>query len=403
MCVILFWYTTEMLLSMRLEDTVWFQMARTLNSVQSYIILGLLLIQIICFQRYHKRDLLRIAICVAIVAVATVCSGFNNQFMSLTLFVIAAKNEKLDDIIRIIYKVSLIMIPIVILLCLTGAIENYIMYRDAIPRYSLGFNNPNTLGRRIYVLIACRFYLRFQKLTRKDYLLAMAVAVFCYVVPNSMAATLSLILLVLLTLAYKAAQGVKAERVFLYTLIFFAFAFNVGSIALGSMDLSRYPILTALNISLHGRLSTGYEALKVFGVKWFGQEVHTAGEIERLGLTSIKSVRWLDNSYQNILYRYGIIVYIGFSFFYLYNMVLQTRKKNAILVIFLFMVALYAIAETELYNLSNNVFLLSLADVMYASDFYRLREGKRKRRTRHRRRDAFSSHQISVHEERYEV
>lgn len=396
MCVILFWCTTEMLFSMRLESTIGIQTVGTLNTIQSYIVLGLLLIQIVCFQRYQKRDLVRIAICVVVVMVATVCSGFNNQFMSLTLFVIAAKNEKLEDVIRIIYKVSLVMIPIIILLGLTGIIENYTLYRDAMPRYSLGFSHPNYLGRRIYVLVACRFYLRFQKLKWSDYLLAAAAVVFCYIVPNSMTATLLLALLILLTLAYKAAQKVNAERTFLYVLIFFAVASNVVSLVLGSIDLSRYPVLSLLDTSLHGRFSTGYVALKTYGVNLFGHEVYTYKQANDLGLSLNKYIYYLDNSYYNILYRYGLVVYIGFSYFYIYNMVLQTRKKNAILVIFLFIIALYAIEETELYNLATNIFLLSLSDAMYASEFYRVRGGRRRRRTRHRRWDALSSSPMSL-------
>lgn len=389
-CVIFFWYTTEMLFNMKIER-IFRVPIEALNSIQSYIVLALLLVQIIFFQHYNRRDLIRIALCSVIVMIATVCSGFINQLLSLTLFVIAAKNEKLEDVIRIIYKVSLVMIPAIILLSLSGIVENYTGYRGALLRQSLGFNHPNTLGRRIYVLVACRFYLHFNKLNWRDYLLAAAMAVFCYTVPNSITATLSIILLILLMLAYKVARRVKAEQVFLYTLIFFALIFNVASIALGSMDLSRYPVLAAFDIGMHGRFSTGYEAMKVFGIKWFGQEIHTIKEIERLGLSSIQGVHWLDNSYQNLLYRYGVIVYIGFSFFFLYNMVLQMRKKNASLVIFLFMIALYGISETELYNLSTNVFLLSLADVMYSSEFYRVRGGRKKRRAGRRRRGAFSS------------
>ena len=402
MCVILFWCTTEMLFSMRLENTVGAQMVRTLNSLQSYIVLGLLLIQIVCFQRYHKRDLVRIAICLAVIAVAMVCSGFSDfKLMSLTLFVVAAKRSKLEDVIRMVYKVSLIMIPIIILLGLTGIIENYIFYRDAMPRYSLGFNHPNYLGRRIYVLVACRFYLRFQKLKWSDYLLAAAAAVFCYIVPNSMTATLMLALLILLTLAFKVAQKVNAERTFLYVLIFLAGACNVVSLVLGSIDLSRYPVLSLIDTSLHGRFSTGYVALKTYGVNLFGHEVYTYKVAKDLGLSLNKYIYYLDNSYYNILYRYGLVIYIGFSYFYLYNMVLQTRKKNAILVIFLFIIALYAIEETELYNLSTNVFLLSLADVMYASEFYRVRGGRLKRRTRNRRWDALSSNHMTQPKEGY--
>lgn len=401
MCVILFWCITEMLFAIRLEGTVGVQMVNTLNSLQSYIVLGLLLIQIICFQRYQKRDLVRIAICVVVVSAATVCSGFNNQFMSLTLFVIAAKNEKLEDVIRIIYKASLFMIPIIILLSLTGIIENYIVYRGAIPRYSMGFNHPNYLGRRIYVLIACRFYLRFQKLKWSDYLLAAVAVAFCYIVPNSMTATLLLTLLIILTLAYKVAQKVNVERTFLYVLIFFAVVCNVVSLILGSIDLSRYPVLSLLDTSLHGRFSTGYVALKTYGVNLFGHEVYTYKAAKDLGLSLNKYIYFLDNSYYNILYRYGLVVYIGFSCFYFYNMVLQTRKKNAILVIFLFIIALYAIEETELYNLSTNVFLLSFADVMYASEFYRVRGGRLKRRTRNRRWDALSSSHMTQPKEGY--
>lgn len=367
MCILLFWYSTELLLQARFETFLGIP-KDYLNYVQSYLVLFLLLIKIISYQRYSKRELIGVGLYGFLVILVTVRSGFNNNLISFTMFALAFKNENLNRAIRMIYRVGLILVPTIIILSLLGVFENRITYRGSgIARYTLGFYHANTLGMYVFVIIGCRFYLHFQKLRRRDYIIALAAAFFCYAVPNSQSATLLLILLLVVMLAYKLAQKVSAEKFILYGLFIGAFACNAISVILSNIDLNRYPLLSLFDVAISGRFSICHHDITVCGITWFGQSIEVIGTeiFSTLGISQAHVVVTLDNSYCSILLIYGIVMYVIFSVLFLYNMFLQIKKQRPAVVIFLFLTAVCGVTERTMINLAINVFLLSFADVFY--------------------------------------
>lgn len=366
--VISTWYVVEMLLQARFEMFFGIQKSY-LNTVFSFIFLFLLLIKIVFIQHYSKRELARIILFGALVIAVTVRSGFNNTLMSFAIFTIASKNENLDRIINITYRVCLVLIPLIIILSLCGVFENRITYRfgNAAARYSLGFVHANTLGAYVYLLISCHFYLHFQRLKYIDYLLALLAAIFCYVVPNSQSAVIMLVLLPVVTLIYKIGKKLSKENLILYGLLIGALLCNVMSIILSSIDLTRHPFLSLIDTAISFRFSDCHRDMNICGITWFGQRIEVLGTelFENLGISRAHVIITLDNSYCAILLTYGIVMYAVLSWLYLYNMFLQIKKRNIGLVIFLFMTAVYGITERTMLTLSINIFLLCFSEVFY--------------------------------------
>lgn len=367
MCILLFWYSTELLIKTTLGNFLGVPIG-TLNMIQSYLVFLLLLVQIVCFQQYSSRELMRMALFLSLVIIATIQSGYNNSLLSFTLFTFASKDQDFNKIIRMIYHISLVLVPLIVISYLLGYIENFVIYRNGIvPRLSLGLDHPNTLGQYIFNIMACHFYLRFKKLKWWDYLLAFGATFFCYVVPNSQTSTVLLILMVVLILMDKVARKVQRERVFMYTLTIGAFACNVGSIILSSIDLTHYPWLSLLDTTISKRFSACHRVIELYGIKWFGQKITILTAIDRRNLGITKGAVFLDNSYCAILLIYGIIIFAVFSVMYLCNMNIHLRKQRSNLVIFLFLIAVYGVMERTLFKLSINIFLLSFAELFYGS------------------------------------
>lgn len=367
MCVLLFWYSTELLLQARFETFLGIP-KEYLNSVQSYLILFLLIVKVIGYQRYSKRELIKMALYGFLVILVTVRSEFNNTLLSFTLFVLASKNEDLNRVIRMIYHVCLVLVPTIILLSFFGIFGNHVTYRvGGVVRYTLGFYHANTLGMYIFILIGCHFFLRFHKLKWWDYFLALAAAYFCYAVPNSMSAVILLILLSVVTLAYKIGQKVSATNLILYGLLIGAFACNAISIILSNIDLTKYPLLFLLDTAISSRFSICHHDIAVSGLTWFGQNIEVIGTeiFATLGISQANVIVTLDNSYCSLLLIYGIVMYVVFSLLFLYNMFLQIKKQRPALVIFIFLSAVYGVTERTMFNLATNIFLLSFADVFY--------------------------------------
>ena len=367
MKVLLFWYVTEVLLKTRFAPFLGIP-KETLNTCQSYLVLVLLLIEIIFFQRYTKREIMSIGLFGFLLVIVTLRSHFSNELLSFTLFAVASKNADIKQVIRIIYRTLLILIPTIVILSLFGVLDNYVTYRvGGLQRYSSGFYHPNTLGQYIYTLMGCHFYLHFDRLKWWDYILALGAAVFCNVVPNSKTAVILLYLLVAVTLTYKLSQMFSKEKVFLYGLLLGAFACNAISVILSNIDLSTYPVLSLFDNVISSRFSICNHDIDVCGLTWFGQEVNVLSTevFSKLGISQAHVVVTLDNSYIAILLKYGIVMFAIFSALFLYNMYVQIQKQRSVIVILLFLTAVYGVTERSLFMLSINIFLLSFADVFY--------------------------------------
>ena len=75
---------------------------------------------------------------------------------------------------------------------------------------------------------------------------------------------------------------------------------------------------------------------------------------------------WCDNGYAAILVRFGVVVFVGFVFLYLCTMYLESQIGRVPVVFGLFMFSVYGIMENFLFDLSSNIFLLAMTDVIFS-------------------------------------
>lgn len=162
MYIFIFWYSTEILFNSTLDNILGVSVDNISNLI-AWMVFGLLMLQIILFQSYTKRELMIIVMITLPIVIATFLSG-NRSLLSAWMFVVAAKNVDLDDVICVAYKILSIMIPVIAMLCLLGVIEDATLMRGTMRRYSLGFSHPNQLGLRIFQYIVCHCYVHKNRL-----------------------------------------------------------------------------------------------------------------------------------------------------------------------------------------------------------------------------------------------
>ncbi len=358
------WYSTEIIFNTTMNMVMGVSI-KTISSAVDWLILVFLMIEIVLFQVYKKRELMIIIGITLPVVAATVLSG-NKSILSLWMFVVAAKNSDLDKIIHIAYKILLLMIPLVIVLCLLGVIEDKTLFRDNTQRFSLGFSHPNQLGLRCFQLTLCHFYVHRKKLKLNNYIVIFGMILFIIMVPNSQTACISIFVFLLLILIDKYIQNQKKilQKIYTTSLLAGAFLLNVLSLILSYIDVNQNFVLAKINSWMSSRFSVCHRVWMIYGVSLFGQRVYVT-EAERK-LVGIKSALWLDNAYVSILLRYGVLVFLFFSFFYIYLLAKMIQRREFILAIILFVYAVYGIMETGLYMLAHNIFLISFAEILYS-------------------------------------
>lgn len=366
-CVIFAFCFTEILFSTTLE-TIFGVPTEWLNKMMAYLMLVLLLIQIVFFQKYKRSELIKI-VCAGVPFVISALMSKNNSLLCAFLFITAGKDADMDRIVKMLYKLSIIIITAIALLSLTGVIGDRIVFRGNIPRHSLGFEHPNTLGQRIFILFACHFYLRFDRIKWWDYLLAIGGTVFCYIVPNSQTAIVMLVIMCICTVILKAAQKVDKQVAVGKGMIICSLGLNFMSIVLGFIDLRKIPFLYGLDLLLHGRFSACGTVFELYGIPLFGQKVIVAQTAERaqLGIPTWMQL-YLDNAYCSMLVMYGIVAYLLFTVFYTMNMNKQLKDAQYKMVFILFLISVYGLMEKTLFIMTFNVFLLSASSLIYGQD-----------------------------------
>lgn len=335
-----------------------------LSDLAGYLTFVMLMLQIVLFQEYKWKELFMIGIA-AVLTVAVTLRSSDYALIYLLMFAAAAKKTDFDAMIRRIYHLLLVMIPMVIILCGVGLIDNSIRYRNGIIRYSLGFSHPNTLGQIIFQFVACHFYINRTKLKMQDYFLLIAAAVFSYTVPNSQTCCICLIVLLLAFMTCRICSRFSdtVRKIYNGTLVAAALLFNLLSVLWSVGGVKPGTVVSRIDSFLSIRFSACHRVFELYGIKLFGNHIV-------YGMDADKTARlwerlYLDNGYMTLLLCFGIAGYCLFSFALLISMVRCIYHSQTALLIILFVFALYGVMESGIYQIIENVFLLCFSDLLY--------------------------------------
>lgn len=361
--IFILWYSTEILFNSTLDSIMGIS-TDEISNIVTWLIFALLIFQIVFLQSYTKRELMIIILITVPVIIATVLSG-QRQMMSVWMFVVAAKNVDVDKVIRTAYKILLVMLPAVVILCLLGVIENATMMRGSVQRFALGFSHPNQLGLSVFQLMACYCYINKDKLNKLNYIYFLLAVLFLVKIPNSKTAYIATTVLLLMLVLYKFIKNQKPEYMIAYEkgILIGAFCLNFFSIIFSYIDVNRNFILARVNSWMSSRFSVCHKVWLLYGVSFWGKRIYVT-ESER-ALVGIKNRLWLDNSYVSLLLRYGILIYLIFSIGYLCLVKSMLIKREYVLAIILFLYAIYGLMETGWYMITHNIFLITFSTLLY--------------------------------------
>ncbi len=361
--IFILWYSTEIIYNSTLKNIMGISVGK-ISDVVTWLVFALLMFQIVFFQSYKKREVIIIVVITIPIIIATVLSG-QRTMMSAWMFIVASKNVDLDDVIRTAYRILLVMLPAIMLLCLLGFIDNRVLMRGSVQRYSFGFSHPNQLGLRVFQLMACHCYVHRNNLKEINYLYIFLATLFLIRIPNSQAAYITMGALLFMLLLHRYIVEKKSVYMKLYEegILYGALCLNLFSIIFSGINVSRNFILARLDSWLSSRFSVCHKVWMMYGVSFLGQRIYVTEE-ER-ALVGIKNPLWLDNAYVSILLRYGVLVFFIFSISYLYLIKVVEMQKEDVLVIILFLYALYGTIETGLYMITHNIFLITFSVLLY--------------------------------------
>lgn len=365
LCTFAVWFIVEIIFNTTIEGIGGIS-RENINSFANIIVLAMLMIQIVVLQTYKRCELFVIVAITILLLISALNSGYLS-IVSTWMFIVATKNVKSERLILLAKRILQLSVPLVMLLCFLGLIENYTMYRGMELRQSLGFSHPNQLGLRIFQWVACYVYLTGgRNLKISEIVIFFISGLFTYLVPNSQSATVCLFLLIVCVLIMQMLKKKKRGRIFFGRLFVAGAIFvNLGSVFLSLIDLANYPVLSKLDKLLSIRFSAGHRVYELYGIKWLGHTVYVSQkEREVAGITE---KLWLDNSYMTLLIRYGFFVYLLFTICFIFLLWKLYKSEEYKLLVILVTYSVYGIMENSVYMITHNIFIIVMGMLLYST------------------------------------
>lgn len=258
----------------------------------------------------------------------------------IVLYVLAAKNLNLEDILKFNIASLVIATGFIFFTSLIGVTDKY--YFDASKAaLRLGFANPNTVAVIMFSILASYNLIRKSKPSFKTIGLDFLYIIFCYFVFKSRSELVAGIIYILIL---ALVQNISGKGLFYKILFPFQYSFLAGTILIGYI-LEKYDSFSStwneLNFLLSGRLFYWHAFLDYYGIKLFGNRI-------------VDETMPLDNGYIFLLIYQGVILLLLMNYIYIYVSRYAYMTKNKTLLVTIFAYAFYCAAETAplYFNLS---------------------------------------------------
>ena len=358
------WFTLDFLFNIDIDSFSWSTEANYLHLLSP--IKYCMMIYIFLFRRYSVRNWI-IIFGVGILLFVSARRSEYYVILYAWLFIVAAKPEMIDRVIRVTFFLSLLYVILTVISALTGVLPNTFNRRGTEIRMALGFTHPNQLAFRILILAGCYTWLRRSSWRWMDDLVLFLVILILRFIANSLTSTLCaglLLMAMLFRFIYTKLDGRWRSGV-LWIIVMGTFCLNALFFIL-TFCYSDSGFTKTVSDIMSRRLEFGHQAFKDFGVSFLGQVVYlTKGEREFAGLAEELIV---DNAYIHLLLREGILVFLIVNAGYFLCQVKAVKRNDYYTTVLLAIMAFYGSGETMLFWAMGNVFLIFLTDLFRHTD-----------------------------------
>lgn len=269
----------------------------------------------------------------------------NNEFLNemdysliaYLIIVVACVDVDYRKVISCIFISSLITQIVKYIMVFNGVISSIVGYEPLLGRVRNYFgNHPNSLSYAFYYMVLSYIYIRKEHACGLDYLMLIALTLihyYLFATRSVLFLTMGFIFLIVLSTRIKLIRSYT--DVHKYCLILIPIVLPILLLLIGYF-YEEIPFIERLYWLFSGRLNLIANALSEFKVSIFGAEtVFVYGGAQH---------NYLDSSLFQLLFKYGLIIYIPFTAMLVYFATLINEKRD----IYLFYIFIFSLALTSL-------------------------------------------------------
>ncbi len=319
-----------------------------------YPVCAVLLLLVFCLGRnFRLRQMLLAGLLVFAFGIGYVMSGSGTFFMQM-IFIIAAEGVDLKKMPHVTLGIQCIVIPLIIVLALTGVMENITVFYNrrvgaAAFRQALGFKHPNALGAQTVQLCICWLWLRWEKWKWHDYVSFFALAYFTYKVSNSYTSVVIILLIAFMAYLYKQLLKTSHAGILEKGICACVAFIPMVSLLISYLYVGTNKAMVFFDRVISLRFSRANEFLLSHNLSLFGQWIP-----EEIGT---------DNTYANFVVKFGVVILalIVWGMFRLAQYAIRRHMQPLLISIFIYMV--YGLTEGYSFQM---VFNFTLIYLVYA-------------------------------------
>ncbi|BDR54293.1 hypothetical protein KIMH_04040 [Bombiscardovia apis] len=329
--------------------------------------------------RYDLKTLAVFAVLLILSVIVLVKSG-KPVPLTLLAFIFGARNVDLNKVLRICLYTSLGMLAFIVLSSLIGVIPNYVDEAPNRNRQFLGFLYALYAPQIVFNCTLIYLIVRRNAVKFLPVLGFIVLALGCYFATDSRSLVVLTCLVALLGYCYSRwAAGLARSRVSRFTHAFFSWlTFPVALIASFVFPLiitNHFSIVTyVINKALGSRMSLSQKAIDTYGISIFGNDIEWSGAgLSAKGMSNgLNQYNYVDSTFVKACLDYGIVFVIAMVVTYTLLMVRESRHRQYVVVLVLFILAIHAFFD--------NLFLILCFNSLWFCAVYLVRDLRNYRR-----------------------
>ena len=279
------------------------------------------------------------------------------NFLVYSMLLILLVNVDMKVVLRNYVIVAGILVVGVFLLSLVGMVPNLQYNRAGVIRNSFGFIYPTDFASHCFYLFLAISYLLKDKFiwTRSLFGVLLSAFIIKYCDARLNALSILLATVIFIYFYYSKEKKLKIFALFPYSAVVFASIVTYLSYKFSWSN----PFLVTVNKLITGRLALGRNAFDTFGVHLFGtrnvQFIGSGGKTE-----SVIGYNYVDSSYVQMLFTYGIVPVILLIIIYVVASRKQYKDGQYLLVAILSLIAFNCMIEAFWFVPTYNIFMFLL-------------------------------------------
>ena len=361
---LLFYFSYSIYLGYNLLDTSFYSKnINVFGNLLIIIVLVMLIFKEVIDFKVNSRDLTLFIILAIIGGLFFNYMGYN--YAMLPFFVYSARNVNTTTIVKISYRISLVLLIFIIVSSYLGWITNYITYDGGRKREYVGFRYSLFGPAILCNIIFLKVYLEKDNIKWRTLMFLIIGNYALYEFTDSRLTFGLGMLLLILTILIKLFS--KFKRVLMNKILIGSYVVS-GLLSLyftiGYNHLSEWH--SNINEFLGGRLSLGYSTLKYYGYGLLGKKITLVGNgLDVDGYITTETYDYVDNLYIQLLLKLGLLFLVIFILGMTIVMWRVYRLNDIYLYIIFSLLALHGIIDDLMILPQYNSFWFVIAALFY--------------------------------------